>query len=160
MICADTNQLYIPNGLDDLSSLKSSLNIGMSSHQLSIPFSSFNMSLPSPTDPEVNWNQLAIEFASILEDAVKKRLICSTARPSGANVAVLFSGGLDSAVLAALVDRCIEDSNEEIDLVNVAFDQSKENDISNFDVPDRLSAIQTLQELNPARKWNLILVNF
>ena len=28
-----------------------------------------------------------------------------------------------------------------------------------FEVPDRITALQTLSELNPARKWNLVLVN-
>ncbi|CAI8022456.1 Asparagine synthetase domain-containing protein 1 [Geodia barretti] len=46
-----------------------------------------------------------------------------------ARVAVLFSGGVDSAVLAAIVDRCL-DPEEEIDLINVAFEQKHLPDLT------------------------------
>eukprot|EP00731_Ephydatia_muelleri_P018592 Em0011g632a len=77
-----------------------------------------------------------------------------------ARVAILFSGGLDSTVLAALTDRCL-DPKEEIDLINVAFEQKRtpNSETISFDVPDRLSAIQSLKELNPHRTWNLVLVD-
>jgi tRNA(Ile)-lysidine synthase TilS/MesJ len=39
-------------------------------------------------------------------------------------VAILFSGGLDSAVLAALVDQCLP-QNESIDLLNIAFEKQQ-----------------------------------
>lgn len=31
--------------------------------------------------------------------------------------------------------------------------------VGRFEVPDRVSAIQSLEDLNPRRKWNLILVS-
>jgi asparagine synthetase B (glutamine-hydrolysing) len=73
-------------------------------------------------------------------------------------VAILFSGGLDSSVLAALTDR-VWPENESIDLLNVAFPlRTKNNPTANkFDVPDRLTGLQALEELkklNPSRKWN------
>ena len=36
-------------------------------------------------------------------------------------VGVLFSGGIDSVVLAALLHLCMDDAQEPIDLINVAF---------------------------------------
>ena len=88
-------------------------------------------------------------------------------------LAVLFSGGLDSAVLAAMADS-IWPEEETIDLLNVAFkSKNKTAAHSNvkklptqenappFSVPDRLTGLQALQELqkiNPKRKWNFIQV--
>jgi hypothetical protein len=85
---------------------------------------------------------------------------CEGVLEGHARVAVLFSGGVDSAVLAALVDRCL-DPEEEIDLINVAFEQKHlpESDPTRFDVPDRISGLACLQELNRERKWNFVMVN-
>ncbi|XP_071954072.1 asparagine synthetase domain-containing protein 1-like isoform X2 [Antedon mediterranea] len=83
-----------------------------------------------------------------------------------AKVAILFSGGIDSMVIAALADRYVPIS-ETIDLINVAFQQqiksdSAERQTSSFDVPDRitgLAGLQELQNLNPDRHWNFLEVN-
>lgn len=100
-------------------------------------------------------------------------MLCKTCVPlhlSGENVqcthskvAILFSGGLDSSVLAALTDR-VWPKNESIDLLNVAFPlRNKKNPSANeFDVPDRLTGLQALEELrrlNPSRKWNFCEVS-
>jgi asparagine synthetase B (glutamine-hydrolysing) len=94
-----------------------------------------------------------------------------------AKVAILFSGGIDSAVLASLVDECLMDNEEEpVDLLNIAFEKKAanastltksfkskkmdENDnVDVFMVPDRISGLETLKELNPMRKWNFVHVN-
>ena len=84
-------------------------------------------------------------------------------------ISVLFSGGLDSAVLAALVHLCLP-KEEELDLINVAFEQPvpKASDCSNinkdssFNVPDRQTGIIALEELQkayPERKFNFVMVN-
>eukprot|EP00736_Rhodelphis_marinus_P005730 Rmarinus@m.16841 len=70
-------------------------------------------------------------------------------------VAVLFSGGVDSTVLALLLDRCLPDS-EEIDLLSVGFGDNAPS------VPDRVSSVEAYAELRnlaPKRQWNLILVD-
>ncbi|GAQ79948.1 asparagine synthase domain-containing protein [Klebsormidium nitens] len=78
----------------------------------------------------------------------------SSGRPGRpADMAVLFSGGLDSMILAALVGRHVTEGAT-IDLINVCFDGGTS--------PDRLSAIAGLKELKtlfPGRRWRLIRVD-
>ena len=77
------------------------------------------------------------QFIHLLTQAINRRveacpplcLLCSrqktdavTGQCDHSPVAVLFSGGLDSAVLALLLDRCLP-KYKSIDLVNVAFPQ-------------------------------------
>ncbi|KAL7593288.1 hypothetical protein Lser_V15G35447 [Lactuca serriola] len=62
-------------------------------------------------------------------------------------VVVLFSGGLDSMILAALLDQCL-DSKFEIDLLNVSFDGEL--------APDRIFAMDGVKELRkiaPLRRF-------
>ncbi|KAF7827969.1 asparagine synthetase domain-containing protein 1 isoform X1 [Senna tora] len=68
-------------------------------------------------------------------------------------MAVLFSGGLDSMILAALLDQCL-DHCYEIDLLNVSFDGQS--------APDRISAKAGLKELrrvSPSRRWRLVEID-
>nr|XP_016435479.1 PREDICTED: asparagine synthetase domain-containing protein 1-like isoform X3 [Nicotiana tabacum] len=70
-----------------------------------------------------------------------------------APVAVLFSGGIDSMILAALLDKCM-DAKYEIDLLNVSFDGSC--------APDRISAragLKELQKIAPSRRWKLVEID-
>ncbi|XP_023670597.1 asparagine synthetase domain-containing protein 1 [Paramormyrops kingsleyae] len=104
-----------------------------------------------------------------------------------ADVAILFSGGIDSMILALLAHRHVP-SGKPIDLLNVAFrlqepkrqkgptkkmknkkmtpDQA--NDLgeplpsARFDVPDRITGRAGLQELcalSSDRKWNFVEIN-
>ncbi|XP_029836712.2 asparagine synthetase domain-containing protein 1 [Ixodes scapularis] len=87
-----------------------------------------------------------------------------------ATLAVLFSGGLDSMVIAALCARLLPQSCP-IDLLNVAFQhqvhmidsRSKTKSwATSYEAPDRLSARLGLDELRrafPQRRWNLVEVN-
>lgn len=75
-----------------------------------------------------------------------------------AKIAILFSGGIDSAILALLASKYVE-SDEPIDLLNVSFEKPANS--GNFECPDRQTCLQTLEELKnlcPTRRWNLIKV--
>uniref|UniRef100_K3WQZ2 Asparagine synthetase domain-containing protein n=1 Tax=Globisporangium ultimum (strain ATCC 200006 / CBS 805.95 / DAOM BR144) TaxID=431595 RepID=K3WQZ2_GLOUD len=75
---------------------------------------------------------------------------------NGVRVAILFSGGLDSVVLAALTHFHVPE-NEAIDLLNVCFDAA-----SQFQSPDRMAAeisYGELQTLFPSREWHFVRVN-
>jgi asparagine synthetase B (glutamine-hydrolysing) len=61
-------------------------------------------------------------------------------------IGVLFSGGLDSAVLAVLLHLSLRDMSEPIELINVSFHSQKEEGKVK-DSPDRLSAIVAFDEL-------------
>lgn len=70
-----------------------------------------------------------------------------------APVLVLFSGGIDSVLLAALVHQCLP-SGAPIDLSNVCFDAGRS--------PDRVAAVSAYEELRayaPDRTWRLILTD-
>ena len=71
-----------------------------------------------------------------------------------ANVGVLFSGGVDSTVLAALAHYHVP-AGDEIELINVCFDGAHRS-------PDRIAAMQSAIELallHPDRSWRLVLID-
>lgn len=97
------------------------------------------------------------------ECSKKSHLKFSDSTCEHAKLAILFSGGVDSSVLAAVADLCLPE-NEPIDLINIAFEKQKKKDDQNasndeFLVPDRISGLKSLKELNPNRKWNFIEIN-
>ncbi|EJD55190.1 hypothetical protein AURDEDRAFT_78144 [Auricularia subglabra TFB-10046 SS5] len=101
-----------------------------------------------------------------------------------ARVAVLFSGGIDSSMVAFLADRHVP-PDEPIDLLNVAFENPRklralqepqqprmhkrkklgmpqEPIVPSYMVPDRVTGLEELEELRslrPARRWNFVEVN-
>ncbi|CAM8987935.1 unnamed protein product [Rhodiola kirilowii] len=89
-----------------------------------------------------------------LKEAVAKRTTgIRIFQKENAPVAVLFSGGLDSMILAALLDEFL-DSTYVIDLLNVSFDGES--------APDRLSAragLKELEQLSPSRSWKLVEID-
>eukprot|EP01130_Rhizamoeba_saxonica_P012386 TRINITY_DN5208_c0_g1_i3.p1 TRINITY_DN5208_c0_g1~~TRINITY_DN5208_c0_g1_i3.p1 ORF type:complete len:566 (-),score=130.31 TRINITY_DN5208_c0_g1_i3:151-1848(-) len=110
-------------------------------------------SLLSPkVDDQVDWDALATLMYEQLKGSVERRLV----RPDPETVGVLFSGGIDSTVLAGMVGHVLPD-DEDVDLINVAFSST-----GNFDTPDRRAGLDSYYELcetQPNRKWNLVLVN-
>ena len=89
-------------------------------------------------------------------DCVKRVLETKEPVCTHSKIAVLFSGGLDSVVLAFLASQYVADGDT-LDLINVAFQQ---ND-GTFLVPDRLTGLQAIEEMQPLlkAKLNLVLVN-
>lgn len=78
---------------------------------------------------------------------------CYSRREEHVPVAVLFSGGLDSMILAALLDECLDPSYG-IDLLNVSFDGQS--------APDRISAkagVKELRRIAPLRRWKLVEID-
>lgn len=69
-----------------------------------------------------------------------------------ASVAILFSGGIDSTIIALMADQFVPE-NIPIDLLNVAFCN---------DAPDRetgLAAWAELRSISPKRKWNFVSIH-
>nr|KAJ0197256.1 hypothetical protein LSAT_V11C700386240 [Lactuca sativa] len=81
------------------------------------------------------------------KESVRRRTVFSEIHLSSSPVVVLFSGGLDSTILAALLDQCL-DSKFEIDLLNVSFDGEL--------APDKIFAMDGVKELRkiaPLRRF-------
>lgn len=134
-------------------------------------------------------------LTDVLSEAVRRRVQalpstdCPALSDDQARVAILFSGGIDSMILAALADRHVP-AHHPIDLLNVAFklqepkkqsrpaknskkkNKSRSPDLSSecthpptfrpYDVPDRITGragLQELHDLNPERRWNFVEIN-
>ncbi|RVE58457.1 hypothetical protein OJAV_G00209640 [Oryzias javanicus] len=130
----------------------------------------------------------------VLSEAVRRRVLSlpfvtkdnSPSSSAQASVAILFSGGIDSMILAVLADKYVP-VHQPIDLLNVAFklkepknqsekklkkqknksnnsstDQVRTHLFSPFDVPDRITGkagVKELQDLNHERQWNFVEIN-
>ncbi|XP_076011951.1 asparagine synthetase domain-containing protein 1 [Genypterus blacodes] len=160
---------------------------------VSAPTSAHKTELPTNSHPPVtDLEQLLVcredggevdALMEVLSEAVRRRVQSlphdlRDKSHDGAAVAVLFSGGIDSMILAALADRHIP-AHQPIDLLNVAFklqpqkepaknhnkhkDTPKDPHTSGpFDVPDRItgkSGLKELRDLNPERRWNFVEIN-
>ncbi|CAO1416225.1 unnamed protein product [Diamesa hyperborea] len=113
-------------------------------------------------------------FINLLSQSVKNRVErrpnfckdCITSmntKCQHCKLGILFSGGVDCTLIAVLADKFL-DKSESIDLMNVSFEKASNknpNEI-NWNVPDRLTGLQTLQDLQillPDRKWNFVEIN-
>ncbi|XP_071542024.1 asparagine synthetase domain-containing protein 1 isoform X1 [Panulirus ornatus] len=175
-----------------VSSIQHALNMTLPSDSLLLHLKS----LPSSFDMEVidklylSMKDDIKKLLEVLTNSVQRRidkcppkcLSCTNSplKCDHSRIAVLFSGGLDSAMIALLIDSCLPES-ESVDLLNVAFMQrvsqnvktsnisgekniskSETNPLVNYEVPDRISGKQCwqkLQEIRPHRKWNFVEIN-
>lgn len=103
----------------------------------------------------------------LLEKAVQRRVMHAPTpkTQSDSSVAILFSGGIDSVVLAALSHRHLP-NDQSIDLINVSFynndDVSSGGESNAPTSPDRLAAILSYHEMTlrfSERKWKFIAVD-
>lgn len=131
--------------------------------------------------------EMVCRLIDVLSEAVRRRVqhLPYQSNTDQAQVAILFSGGIDSMILAVLADRYIP-PDQPIDLLNVAFKlqeskanqgsgkkgrnnkkEHKSHDVATslqpeFDVPDRITGRDGLRELttlSPSRKWNFVEIN-
>lgn len=96
-------------------------------------------------------------FYNVLKESIRKRVLF---RPTSNNkeisqpsIGVLFSGGVDSSVIAFLAHEVLPE-NEPIDLVNISFMREE--------APDRITAraaLEELKELCPLREWRLVCID-
>lgn len=103
-----------------------------------------------------NDTDVSLIFLETLKHSINKRL---KVLREGCSVGILFSGGIDSVLLSAVLHLSIADPSHSIDLINVSF--YNENKIENPS-PDRLSSILAFVELKrlfPSRTWNLVHVD-
>ena len=111
--------------------------------------------------------ELVQEFTERIREAVVTRVKhqpglckdCVTSRTACCHpaVGVLFSGGLDSCVLASTAAKVLP-PGQALHLYNVAFQQSG----GHYDVPDRLTGLQGYQELlalHPTRQIDFIQID-
>ena len=98
----------------------------------------------------------------LLENSIRIRVANNI--KGGSTIAILFSGGLDSTLLARLADKTLH-SDVAIELITVAFTSSERGNglsLEKEEPPDRISAIESfseLQRLSPSRRWIFSQVN-
>jgi len=118
-------------------------------------------------DTNESLDAAANNLLQLLDKSVQRRVMHAPPSKSqsatDASVAVLFSGGIDSVVLAALSHRHVP-HNQPIDLINVSFYNDKTNGGNNNipNSPDRLAAILSYHEMLlrfPERNWRFIAVD-
>ncbi|PHH86332.1 hypothetical protein CDD83_10397 [Cordyceps sp. RAO-2017] len=133
----------------------------------------FNESIPAVTVKLTRQSPSVSQLRHRLEASLRRRVLRVPAPPrashSDARIAILFSGGLDCAVLARLTNDILP-ADQAIDLISVAFENpriaAQHRGVSQASLyelcPDRITGRKSLQELQhvcPRRKWRLVTVN-
>ncbi|KAF2103578.1 asparagine synthase related protein [Rhizodiscina lignyota] len=145
------------------------------------PFPSLNKELPDQDEP-ANIATAVDALEEVLRQSLNTRVtdIRGHTQPSAsvdvdgslhAEIAILFSGGLDCTVLARMVHDILPLS-QSIDLLNVAFENprihgslesdSRRSKIPYDECPDRITARKSYHELQlvcTGRRWNLVEIN-
>lgn len=124
--------------------------------------------------PEIN--KTCETFIKLLTNSIRDRVIqtpgmcksCIKSREQQCRhprIGILFSGGVDCSMISLIAEKFIE-PHLPIDLMNVAFEKvsynNKKTDYVDWNVPDRLTGIETLRELRilrPERQWNFVETN-
>lgn len=112
----------------------------------------------------------APEFLAVLQRALTRRVdrlgrISSStegekAGSDSCTVGVLFSGGIDSVLLAAVLHSCVDPALS-IDLLNVTFDEKDATNIKSFTPsPDRLAAVAAARELEVIPRHHMLVVMY
>eukprot|EP00050_Salpingoeca_kvevrii_P001453 m.170070 g.170070 ORF g.170070 m.170070 type:complete len:570 (+) comp10375_c0_seq6:4768-6477(+) len=125
-------------------------------------------SLPPPLPVAGSDPVVLAQFLDVLKQAVARRVTFCITDSEGAHavppVGVLYSGGVDSTVLAALASKSLP-AGVPIELINVAFSNpriAQANDPNEYNVPDRISGRKALEDLcavAPDREFILLEVN-
>ena len=124
----------------------------------------------NPAD-RVPWQRLLVALANAVYLRVRAMRHVplpppsSSVEPRPARFGVLFSGGIDSVVLTALLHLCLDDASEPVDLINVSFSDDCPTPPTGGceqPAPDRLAAVAALLELRrqyPGRPFRLVHVD-
>ena len=113
---------------------------------------------------DLSFDAAAKQLLYLLDKSIQRRVInapqSKSQCESDASVAVLFSGGIDSVILAALCHRHVP-YDKPIDLINVSFYDDSDSGSSVIS-PDRLAALLSFVEMAtkwPKRHWRFITVD-
>lgn len=115
----------------------------------------------------LDMDRLVETSIAVFRRSLERRLLCIPFDlQETAQVAILFSGGIDSVIMAAIADLVLGDEVP-IDLLNVAFENprfiaSRGSQEDPFAVPDRLTGLRAWEELrtiNSRRRWNFVEVD-
>ncbi|CAA9961968.1 Asparagine synthase protein [Pyrenophora teres f. maculata] len=131
-----------------------------------LPFPAMNRSIPTQAPLDVS---IVERLWASLEKSLQLRTqhVREAVPSSEAQVAILFSGGLDCTILARMCNDLLP-PNEPIDLLNVAFENPRihsnlESGMSPYELcPDRITGRSSHAELIqvcPGRDWRFVEVN-